>query len=885
MRKGKRWKVALAVAGALVAVQLAASAFVRTRPVRSYLLAHLERTFGRTVEVNRFTVSLLPSPQLDAAEITVSEDPAFGNEYFLRADHLSAGLRWLGLLRGRFEFGTVTLDHPSLILARNSEGRWNLEGWLPPGPASPSAGRSPGSPAKAETTNLLERIDINSGRLDFKLGDVKQPFAFTDVSGSIEQTAPGRWELHLEAQPWRSGVQLQSPGTLRVQGEVAGTSARLQPAQLQIHWGDASLADLFRLFRGQDEGVRGLFALDASAESGIKNDGTQGTGEWSYSLEARATQIHRWDLTERGDNPRVNVRLAGRWNPALGIVEADEAVVEAPLSDLRGTASFFTKPNSAFEIHVDSAGIQAADLLAWYRAFQPHVDEGVAVKQYFTGALTLRGWPLSLDAAAFSSRGGLLTIPGLGEPVRVGQVRGGIEGRRFVVEPVSFTLGVGKFQGPVTKKKAPREQLRAEHEAAGVELSVIHNFETHEGAVTIEGHLAHAEDALKAAAAFGRPLNHGWELSGGAQASLLWGWPAAAPADSGQSPGRGWNGTIEFSGAKLQAAGLNLPVQLDDVQFEWQQGVRSVHIGKAHALGAEWSGKLAEDNADATQTNTPWMFDLHADHLDAMELDRWVGPRARPNWLQRLMASLFGGSAPSVPASALLRKVNARGELQVDEFELEKVKLQDLQANVSLQNLRLELSDAKSKWAGGTLRGTFSADFSPQPKYTAAVRFDRVSLAQISLAGRVAERLSGLASGAFQLATAGVGRDALLHTLEGEGEVRVANVQFRGWDVAASLQTGAPREGASRWSTGEGAFHIADQSFDLDNLRLNGAAGPLVLKGTISFQREADLTLEAAGAENRKIRTASAPHVLNLAGPLDRPKVSLASRSVQQPGD
>src|SRR5262249_32171435 len=157
-------------------------------------------------------------------------------------------------------------------------------------------------------------------RVSFMLGDDKQAFALLEVSGSVQQSAPGRWELQLEAVPWRSGVQLQSTGTIRVRGEVAGTSARLQPAQLQIHWGQASLADIFRLARGQDSGVRGTFAVDAMAESGMKSPGAAGVaaGEWTVSLQARATEIHRWDLTERPDNPRVSLRVKGRWDPGSG---------------------------------------------------------------------------------------------------------------------------------------------------------------------------------------------------------------------------------------------------------------------------------------------------------------------------------------------------------------------------------------------------------------------------------------------------------------------------------------------------------------------------------------------------------------------------------------
>ncbi len=122
--------------------------------------------------------------------------------------------------------------------------------------------------------------------------------------------SPGRWQLQLEAQPWRSGVSLQSAGTITVRGDVAGTSARLQPAGITLHWSEASLADVFRLFSGQDYGARGVFALDATAKSGSAV--ADEPGDWAFSVQARARQIHRWDLAERADNPRLNINVKGR---------------------------------------------------------------------------------------------------------------------------------------------------------------------------------------------------------------------------------------------------------------------------------------------------------------------------------------------------------------------------------------------------------------------------------------------------------------------------------------------------------------------------------------------------------------------------------------------
>src|SRR5260370_25604690 len=162
---------------------------------------------------------------------------------------MGAGLRWMGLLRGHFEFGTMSLGKPSLILVRNAEGRWNLERWLPPAKSNPvQNSREYGPPSPVAPVNHLERIEFDDGRINFKTEEDKQLFAFTNVSGSVEQVSPGRWQLQLEAQPWRSGVSLQSAGTITVRGDVAGASARLHPAGRTFHCRRATLPVVFPPF-------------------------------------------------------------------------------------------------------------------------------------------------------------------------------------------------------------------------------------------------------------------------------------------------------------------------------------------------------------------------------------------------------------------------------------------------------------------------------------------------------------------------------------------------------------------------------------------------------------------------------------------------------------
>jgi hypothetical protein len=886
-RLRKWWKPAVAAVVLTIALQTGVSLLVRTHRVHRYLIEHLERAFGRPVDVGHFNLLLLPSPRLDADRVTIGEDPAFGNEYFLRAEYLTAGLRWTALLRGHFQFGTLSLSRPSLILVRNREGRWNLERWLPP--AKASAGDSAalyGPPAPVTPANGVQKIDIDDGRINFKILDEKLPFAFTGVSGSVEQVSPGRWQLRLEAQPWRSGAALQSTGTVVVRGDVAGTSARLQPAEIHLHWEAVSLADLLRLFRGRDYGVRGVFALDGTAKSGVSGAEVASAaqpGDWTYLLEARAAHIHRWDLTERSDNPRLNLNLLGRWNVASGDARAERLIVETAKSNLRGTARASTSATPCWEVHVDSAGIQAADVLAWYRAFQPNVEAAISVEQYFTGAMTMRGWPLELEDAAFSSEGGEAQVPGLNSALRIGAVEGGLQKAKLALEPVRISYGAhsrAESTSAISGTAALKRRGGIENHDA-VNIGFAHDFEKHAGSLSIDGHVEKIEDVFQLSAAFGRPLNHGWELTGAASAALRWEW------NNPPLHGR-WNGRIDVTKGELQAAGLNQPLQMNKARLEWKDGLRTADIGQMNGFGAAWSGTVRQKDATDADDDTGWNFQLHADRLDAAELDRWIGPRARPGWLQRLLPSLLGEAtpAPSPAASELVRRVSAEGELRVDEFTMEKVKLDQVRVVGALHDLHLEVGDAEARWAGGTVRAKVVAKFLPRPAYDVTAEVDRIDLAQLPAPPYVAERFAGVASGTVHLTTQGVGREELLQRLAGKGDVRVRNVEFRGWDVSASVADGAPRTGESHWSAGEGAFTLKDRGIVLAGLRLEAGRELTFVKGTVSFGQDANLTIRTTADGKRESRTPDAgQHVLKISGPLDVPRVSVEGAMSRQPAD
>ncbi len=867
IRLRKYGGIALLVLALLIAVQTGISFLVSTKRVRGYLIVHLESAFGRPVQAGRFSMRILPMPELDMDAVTIGEDPAFGNEYFLRAEHMAARFRWTGLLRGHFEFGAMSLTRPSLILVRSADGRWNLEGWLPP--ARPiSIGASSISPPQPppESTHHLQKIDFDEGRINFKMGDDKWPFAFTNVSGSVEQVSPGRWQLRLEAQPWRSGVALQSTGTLQVVGDVAGTSARLHPAQIRLHWEKVSLADLFRLVTGNDSGVRGEFAFDGNASVGAASPGPEAdSSEWRFALQARATQIHRWDLTERSDNPRINVSVKGLWDIAAEEARAEELRVELPRSNLNGSAVLQTAGPANWHAQFKSMAVQGEDLLAWYRAFRPNVAEEVAVDDLITGTVTASGWPLRWEDGAIESPAGMLRVPGL-NTARIDPFHGSVRDGKFNLEGFRLRL-ITEAPSQAANEKAEKGAAKPRTSAAPeniVEASLAHDSVSHGGGLRLNLRLADATRLFKLAAAFGHPLNQGWEYTGGASGFLAWDWENS-PKEARRS------GLIELTKAQLQVAGLNQPLKVEDTRLEWKDGLRNVTIGKADAFGAAWSGTISEIGEGIAGEESNWSFQLHADHLDATELDRWFGPRARPNWLRRLLSSLLGEADTGARASELLRRVSAEGELTADTMTIEKIKLANAHAELALRALHLEVRDAGAQWAGGSVRGGIKALFSPLPKYEVTAAVERVNLAELPWPPRWAERWSGMASGKIHLTTSGVGREELLKQLAGGGEVKLNKIGFRGWDVESSAESGTPRTGASRWTSGEGEFEVGERGVRFNAIQMEAPHAETQLAGTISFGMDGNLTFKTGIQEKRGRKTIPAVRELRVSGPLENP--------------
>jgi AsmA-like C-terminal region len=823
---------------------LGVSLLIRHTRLQRRLTARLESVFGRSVEVGSYDFSLWGGPTLEAHAVTFGEDPRFGHEYFLRADSLKVRLRWQSVFRGHMELGAISLESPSLNLVRNSEGDWNVAEWLPKSAVS----NAPSSPALAVR---FGRIDVTSGRINFKRGDEKLPFALTNVNGYIEPDRSGRWTLNLQAAPARAAVLLQQAGTIRVSGHVGGTSSRLRPAVLDLAWDEASLSDLMHLAHGYDFGVRGDLGLVVHAE-------TEGNN-WALQGRAELRRLHRWDFAVRPDNPAVNVNAKMILYPLASGLDITEATIEAPHSFARADAHF-AWPSAAepqfvpqsvsaaatpAQVEITQSQLDLSDVLAWIRAFHSNVAPDVSLRGFASVHAGFSAWPLHLTSAAGAIANAELASARLRVPAHLGQAQFRYDHEMFSLLPA--TVSYGSSDSAIHAEAIAGAGQR--------EFPVYH----------LSGNLTQVRDLVATAGALGWNISRGWDLAGPVRCDLRW-QGARFPWETQPLGTVEWGG--EQAGASLLTPFLNQPVKQIRARAELKPGLRHIALASADAFGARWSGTF-----DRHDLATGWQFALSTDALSAADLDRWLNPRWRQSFLDRMLPFLNSSS----PANAVPENLHAEGRINIEEFALAPVALHHLQSDVKIGGRHIEVSSAKAEFFGGALEGSLDAQLTAAPAYRLNLDYSGVDLAALTAAfPTLADLFAGSASGELALDSGGGTRADLVSSLECRGNARITDAKLQYLDLLESMREVEPRPGVSAFPTATAVFACGNGKLTFQRLRFTGGAQDVAASGSVDFFRNLNLQLRvvpAAGAIGTSRPAATAVQLFELIGPLRSPNI------------
>jgi hypothetical protein len=792
-----RWIFILLVL--FMSINLAGSWLVQHTRIRRDLNSRLAAAFGRPVEVGRYSLSLWDGPALIAEPVTVAEDPRFGHEYFLRADALTIRLRWLSLFRGPLELGTLSLSRPSLNLVRAADGRWNIEEWLP-APSSGIESLATGASAPRAAPRI-KGIAVDSGRVNFKRGDEKLPFAFVDLTGSVEQDVPGHWQVNLDASPARAAVVLQQAGTLHVDGQLGGTSSRLRPANLHIRWQDAALADAFRLSSGTDHGIRGAFniALDAQAQG----------ASWNLQGRVELRRVHRWDLSMRADNPAVNVLIRADWLPEASTLNLSDFAIEAPRSNARGSGVVTWADTAGAPgrgLKVTSNGVDCSDVLSWVRAFHPAVSEAITAHGSIRFDVALAGWPLRLAGGTAWTDGATLEGGGLRAPLKVARGSMKFDPRSARVLPA--TIEIGSDGGA----------LRLE--------GAIPMDATGDSIWKLSGKVANVEDLASVGTVFGWNSEGGWKIEG--PASFDVGWQSREKLPRKPTVGR-----VELQGLILHAPYLNQPISQMHGRISFTRDASELQIDSAQAFGGVWKGAVDLDPVAGVRH-----FALSVDRLNAEDLDRWLNPRWRQGFLSNILPFLNSSTSGQPNPDNL----DANGHIVIDQFAFLRFVVHRFKGDLAIRGRRLELDDADADFYGAHVSGKLIADLRKAPIYSVKTHFSGLNLSSLTASSpSLPKFFGGQAVGDLSLTLGGAGRDALLASLECEGSTDIQDPSFDGFNLIESLRSAEEIPGTTSFSRAVGAFKCRNNKIQILQLRLLSPDAELNLSGTVDSVHNLDL--------------------------------------------
>ncbi len=127
-------------------------------------------TLGRQVSINDVGFGLLTGPRIRLAGLSISGNPAFGEEDFVRLGSFDLKVRFWPLLKGRAEVDHIVLVDPAIRVMRDAKSAWNFDDILAAMQEEGIEKEGPGDePGGAPPVSFLARdIRITGGQVFLK---------------------------------------------------------------------------------------------------------------------------------------------------------------------------------------------------------------------------------------------------------------------------------------------------------------------------------------------------------------------------------------------------------------------------------------------------------------------------------------------------------------------------------------------------------------------------------------------------------------------------------------------------------------------------------------------------------------------------------------------
>src|SRR5258706_9984878 len=125
----RKWLI-MAGATLLVLVAVTALALMNLNSLinrnKAYLLAKAQESLGRQLGVGDIALTLWGGIGVRLKQFSLSDDPAFSKEPFVRAADLQVNMKLLPLLRKELQVRNLVLHEPVINVIRDKSGQFNF---------------------------------------------------------------------------------------------------------------------------------------------------------------------------------------------------------------------------------------------------------------------------------------------------------------------------------------------------------------------------------------------------------------------------------------------------------------------------------------------------------------------------------------------------------------------------------------------------------------------------------------------------------------------------------------------------------------------------------------------------------------------------------------
>jgi hypothetical protein len=806
---------------------------LRTRIANSVSLA-----LGRPVDIAAVKLRLLPQPGFDLENFVIHDDPAFSAEPMLRAQQVTASLRVISLLRGRLEIARLNLTEPSLNLVRNASGHWNLETLVERAAKIPVA---PTSKAKTERRPGFPYIEAARGRINFKFGPEKKPYALTEADFALWQDSENAWGMRLKAQPVRTDFNLTDTGTVTVSGSwQRAATLRETPVLFSLQWDRAQLGQVTKLTYGNDKGWRGGIKVSATLA------GTP--ADLAIAAAASVQDFRRYDILGGGDL-RLAAQCRGHYSSLNH--KLSEIACTAPVGG--GAVTLTGSIDGPFSSRDCDLALAARDLpIQSLMGFARHAKQGMPDDLIAVGRLD--GNVRFRSAANVGASGAVWEGGGETSGFQLGSK---LTKTELALGRIPFAIlpAIGSKSRATSGKTAPPPETHFELGVFDLPLgrpapATVRGWASRSGySFTVQGD-AQVQRLLQLARTVGIPVPQP-AADGLANVDLQ-----IAGAWSGFVAPRA-TGKAQLHSIRVELRGLNAPLEIMSANVVLTPDQTNVQNLTASVAGTSWRGSLALPRPCILPDSCPVHFDLHADEIAADRLNQLVNPHIPKRPWYRFLSS----PATGVP---YLLTVHAAGKLTANRLVIRRFVGNRVSANVELDKGRLRLSDLRGDVLGGKHTGEWEADFTAKPpEYSGSGELERIALNQLS-ESMDDDWINGWANATYRGKTSGLDAAELFASATSTLRVDVRDGLLRHVSLTEGTGPLPMHRLAARVSLRDGKFEIQEGT-------LETSTGTYQVNGTASLTRILNLKLTREGAPGFNITgTLMEPHVSPILTPETR---------------